>query len=199
VGLDLDRRPALIRPAALLVGTAPVPFPHCPPVVAAPLIVSMGGMVACAYFAIENHRNDAPLVLLDFDLAPMGADTFTLASQRLAELSKACRVRYGHHSALWLPGSLLAQVRARRIPAEEIPPEILVDPAGLALSAAGHVAGGRVKLAAPAHEKGRDSPLAGALAFKAGEPMDADPLRLALLVGIAIALEPRRLGQPAAT
>ena len=193
VSLDLDRRPALIRQNQLLTDDAPVPFPRTPAMVAAVLIVALTGMSAVAYFATDGSGR-GPLILLDFDLSPFAGTTFTTIAARIVELNRECRVQYdGMLSAIWAPEPLSKQIVARRIPAEPIPPELLADPATLALSAAGLVANGAVKIAAPAHEKARDTPLAGALNFKSGEPMDADPLRLALLVGIAIGTDPAHL------
>jgi hypothetical protein len=193
VGLDLDRRPALIRQNQLLADDAPVPMPRAPAMVAAVLIVALTGLAAVAYFATAPTR-DSPLVLLDFDLSPLTGATFATIAARIAELNRECRAQYGGKlSAIWTPEPLSKQIAARGIPAEPIPPEVLADPGALALSAAGLVANGAVKMAAPAHEKARDTPLLGALTFRAGEPMDADPLRLALLVGIAIGTDPAHL------
>jgi hypothetical protein len=193
VGLDLDRRPALIRQNQLLADDAPVPMPRAPAMVAAVLIVALTGLAAVAYFATAPTR-DSPLVLLDFDLSPMTGATFATIAARIAELNRECRAQYdGALSAIWTPEPLFRQIAARGIPAEPIPPEVLADPGALALSAAGLVANGAVKMAAPAHEKARDTPLIGSLTFRAGEPMDADPLRLALLIGIAIGTDPAHL------
>jgi hypothetical protein len=190
VSLDLDRRPALIRHGQLLTDEAPVPFPRRTPSIAAVLIVALSGMAAVAYFA-PSRVPGSPLVLLDFDLAPMTGTTFAAIAGRLGELNRECCTQFdGQLSAIWTPEALSRQILARGIAAEPIPPELLADPAALALSAAGLVANGAVKMAAPAHEKARDTPLIGALTFRAGEAMDADPLRLALLVGIAIGTDP---------
>jgi hypothetical protein len=165
--------------------------------VSAVLIVALSGMAAVAYVAAAPTRG-APLVLIDFDMSPMTGTTFATIAARLAELNHECRAQYdGMLSAIWAPAPLVKQIAARAIPAEPIPPELLADPAALALSAAGLVANGAVKMAAPAHDKARDTPLLGALTFKAGEPMDADPLRLALLIGIAIGTDPAHLADVA--
>ena len=52
-----------------------------------------------------------------------------------------------------------------------------------------HVSEGRVKLAKPAAERAITYPLAASLDFKTTDPIDgAQPLRTALLLGIADAL-----------
>jgi hypothetical protein len=196
VGLDLDRRPALIRQSQLLAADAPAPLPREPMMIAAPLIVALNGTFAVTYFA-ETTRNGPPVVLIDFDSGPMSGDTYANAAKRLARLNQECTVLFGGASALWVPEPLLHQLRSRGIAAEAIPRELLPDPVALALSAAGHVWCGSVKVAAPAYAKAAGTPLSGALTFKAGEAMDADPLRLAFLVGIALALDPARLAHTA--
>jgi hypothetical protein len=142
----------------------------------------------------EAALGRGPLVLLDFDQSPMTGTTFATIAARVAEPNHECRAQYdGVLSAIWAPEPLSKQIAACGLPSEPIPPELLADPAVLALGASGLVANGAVKMAAPAHDKARDTPLIGALTFRAGEPMDADPLRLALLVGIAIGTYPAHL------
>jgi hypothetical protein len=72
--------------------------------------------------------------------------------------------------------------------AEEIPTAVLADPEGLALSVAGHINGGLVKIAQPAAERSQTSPLRGVLAYRAGEKPEDNPLRWATLLGIALGL-----------
>ena len=65
---------------------------------------------------------------------------------------------------------------------------VLADPEGLALSVAGHINGGLVKIAQPAAERSQTSPLRGVLAYRAGERPEDNPLRWATLIGIALGL-----------
>ena len=189
VGLDLDRRPALVRQSQLLVDDVPAPMPREPVMVTAVLVVALSGIAAAAYFA-QGKEDAAPLVLLDFMSAPMTGRTFDEVARRLAELNRETAVQFGGAaSAVWVPAALLPQFEAQRIPCDEIPPYLLTDPNSLALSAASYIARGHVKIAAPAAERAKETPLAGALTFKPGETAD-DPLRLSVLVGIAIGLDP---------
>jgi hypothetical protein len=72
-----------------------------------------------------------------------------------------------------------------------LPDRFLEDPERLALAAVVHVGAGRVKLAKPAAERAVSYPLAASLDFKASNPIDGmQPLRTALLLGIATALIP---------
>ena len=67
---------------------------------------------------------------------------------------------------------------------------MLRDLPALALAAAGHVNAGRFKVAEGAAAKAHQLPLGGALTFRAGERIDDDPLRLAILTGIGLGLSP---------
>jgi hypothetical protein len=69
-----------------------------------------------------------------------------------------------------------------------IPDELVRDE--LLLSVAHHVSVGSVKLCEPAFEKARTSTFNGALDFRASEKVD-DPLRCALLLSIAMNLDPQ--------
>jgi hypothetical protein len=66
----------------------------------------------------------------------------------------------------------------------------LTDADLLLLPAAAHIAGGRVKVCVPAHEKAQVSPFGGALDLKGGDGGD-DPLWRAALWAITLALDPR--------
>jgi hypothetical protein len=72
--------------------------------------------------------------------------------------------------------------------AATVPSSLVADPLRLGLAAASHVARGSVKIAIPAHERAQISPLGGALAIRGGVSTD-DPLRAALLAGIALSLD----------
>ena len=76
---------------------------------------------------------------------------------------------------------------ARGIPCDVIDRGWLAEPEAMAVSVASHVAAGKVKIAAPAYEKSRTVPLSGALVFHGGRVAD-DPLRLAWLVGVRLAM-----------
>jgi hypothetical protein len=192
VSLDLDRRPQLIRPAAMLTDGAPVPMPTKADVVFAVLILAGDGMTGASFFA-RNGLSLAPLTLLDFVSAPLGADTLATIGARLRELAGQITTRPAPMVVFFCSQPLhrqavLAGLAPRAI--EELP--IPADPDTLALAGAVHVAAGRVKLGPAAHAKGGTSPLGGALSFRAGDGATArDPLRMAILTGIAIALDPQ--------
>jgi hypothetical protein len=66
-----------------------------------------------------------------------------------------------------------------------IDPQALADPAGMILRASAHVHAGRVRLSATAQQRSTQTPLLGALAVAPGEAVLNNPLRVALLLGVA--------------
>ena len=187
VGLDLDRRPALVRPTGLLSNDEALPLPTLTDLVYSMSHVGDDGTVATAFFAYTPY--DEPNVLvLDFDVRPLAPTVFQTVAQRVTELAGETMPRHG--VAVYVPEFLTGycgQIGAM----ERAPLEFLDDPERLALAAAMHVGAGRVKLATPAAERAITYPLAASLDSKASNPIDgAQPLRTALLLGIANSLSP---------
>jgi len=193
VGLDLDRRPTLIRPDDLRSGGQPVPLPARADAIFAVLQVSSDGMAAAVYFSLQlmpTQERRPELTILDFDSAPFTGTT--IADVQAAAGLWMGRVKYSKKVAfLYLPPTLYAQQRAKGGgDFAPVPPQYLADPEALALAAAGNVSAGLVKIAQPAGEKAERHPLGAALNFRAGElAANNDPLRLALLLGVALALD----------
>ncbi len=107
---------------------------------------------------------------------------------RLAELASTIRVFGGVYNVVYVPKVLVQQIHLRGHWADEIPAEVLADPEGVALSVAGHINAGLVKIAQPAADRSQTSPLRGVLAYRAGEKPEDNPLRWATLLGIALGL-----------
>lgn len=188
VGLDLDRRPTLIRSSSLTTTGAPHPLPAKVDHLYAVVHVGDDGTAATVYFSLQKYPKPF-LLLLDFAVAPMAPSLFTSAADRLAELRTKMAVRGG--VVLMLPEALQPHGWALGVHSAVIPPGVHADPASLALSVAVHVAGGSVKISEVAAERAVSYPLAASLDFKAGDACDgAHPLRMALLIGIAVALGP---------
>ena len=103
------------------------------------------------------------------------------------ELRRTCRLRNGT-ILFTMAEPLTRQAVACGFKAATVPMPLFADPLRLGLAAASHVARGLVKIAIPAHERARSSPLGGALDIRGGENAD-DPLRAALLAGIALSLD----------
>ena len=187
VGLDLDRRPALMRPAALLVNDTAVEIPARTSMLYSVTHVGDDGTAATAYFA-RNPLVTPGLIVVDFDIRQIEAGMFGAILNRLTELASVCAPRAGMR--LCVPEVLGGYARQAGN-AKIIPAPMLDDPAALALSVSAHVAAGNVKLGKPAAERAVTYPLAASLDFKASDPLDgAQPLRTALLLGIALALNP---------
>jgi hypothetical protein len=213
VGLDLDRRPAMIRQADLLTADLPAVIEH-PAGFSTVVWVTPDGNAAVALFSHEIAPDGASRIVLEwFDAAPWTSALLLDASRHMDELcdaafsrSDAVKGRGGCAAFLLVqqqllqPGIVAMQTvfaaklevesyrrrgRTRNVDVLPIAPAYASNAARLALGAAGHVASGSVKLSAVALSLSSGKPLLGSLAVKPGEAVDANPLRMALLVGIA--------------
>jgi hypothetical protein len=186
VGLDLDRRPALVRPADYLAGNEGIAWPSIVDVVYAVAMADDIGAAAVCYFAVSESYG-VPLTLLDFDTGFISGNFLGGIVPRLLEIEASLRLRFGI-MAIWTTEELKGPLAMAGAPCEVIPfPATQFD--SLKLTAAGAVAGfGRFKLTREAVEKGRTSPLGGALDFRPGKELAKDPLRAAAVVGIGIVL-----------
>jgi hypothetical protein len=186
VGLDLDRRPALVRRKDMLANDQPVPVPAICKAIVAVLAADQNGACAVTYWAHSPHVGH-PLTLLNFDVAPLSAELFDRIMESMNELRRTCRPRHG--AILFTQAEpLTRQAVAFGFQAATIPTPLVADPLRLGLAAASHVARGSVKIAIPAHKHAQNSPLGAALDIRGGENAD-DPLRAALLAGIALSLD----------
>jgi hypothetical protein len=122
------------------------------------------------------------IVLLDVETLPVAPSAFDRVRDRLRELVRATQ---GWAAASYMPGSLVGHAWACGLPAEAIEPLLPYDIPSLALSAAVHIATGRVKITREALAKSDVLPLGGLLD---GRGDDDDPVRVACLQGVAIAL-----------
>jgi hypothetical protein len=186
VGLDLDRRPALVRSKDMLADDRPVPVPAICKAIVAVLAADQDGGCAVTYWAHSPHVGH-PLTLLNFDAAPLSAELFDRIMESMNELRRTCRPRYGA-ILFTMSEPLTRQALACGFKAATVPTPLVADPLRLGLAAASHVARGSVKIAIPAHEHAQISPLGGAFDIRGGESTD-DPLRAALLAGIALSLD----------
>jgi hypothetical protein len=186
VGLDLDRRPAMVRQADLLGvdgGPLPLPTSRCLGIMAT-LAVSRTGMAAEVYVGIIFR---GPALVLDYEIGPLSGTLFEQIMSRLAELAGSTHAQ--HIAGLWVQPDFVRQAYVVGIVADPIPEQFL-DADLLFLPAAGHIAAGRGKLCEPAHVKAQTCPFGGALDFRGGDGGD-DPLRRAALWAIALSLDPQ--------
>jgi hypothetical protein len=186
VGLDLDRRPSLVRSGAMLVDGAPVvPHPRGCFDIFASMASDKHGKIATAYFALNVDRSP-PLMLLDFDVAYLDGKTFRAVASRVDELGKTVK---GHRR---LAVTLLAVEELADIvrgAVQEIGVGLLPFVAGdyqrLSITAAHHVSNGGFKISGLAHEKAQGEIFHAAMDFTSGVAFEENALRAALLYGIS--------------
>ncbi|WP_216856204.1 hypothetical protein [Acidisphaera sp. S103] len=190
VGLDLDRRPALIRQQQLLTDDTPLPLPMPGHALGcfATLCISKVGEMAVVYTA---PTRDGPLLILDFDVGPLSNNGFSLVVDRLLDLGKLLGVSREAAIALYVEPALVPQARVAGFRAEAIHADYL-DAESLLIPVALAVSGGLVKVCQPAHDKAETSPFGGALNFRGGDAATDNPLRTAALQAIALSAVPRR-------
>jgi hypothetical protein len=186
VGLDLDRRPSLVRSGAMLVDGAPV-VPHvrgCFDIFAS-IAVDKHGKFATAYFAMGVDKSP-PLMLLDFEVGYADGRTFRAAAARVDELGAT--VKASRRLAVTLLAvKELADVIRGAVPEVGVGvfPFVSGDYVRLSVTAAHHVANGGFKIAGLAHEKAQGEVFHAAMDFTSGPPaFDEDALRATLLYGI---------------
>ena len=212
VGLDLDRRPSLIPAGALARGEdAPGELGFVRGFYAT-VWVGIDGRAAYALFALRPFVREQPLAIVDFDVAPWSASIMDTVAQRLDDLCEEARAANPHSrergvgALIFAPDQIVEgaqraldrafasragrhDARLRTVAAEAIDARLVHDPVRLAFNASAHVTDGKVLLSALAEERGRTVPLLGALAIAPGEQIDADPLRMAMMLGIVIGID----------
>jgi hypothetical protein len=180
VGLDLDRRPALVKQSDMLDAGMPVIIPDVIATFVAVLCVDKAGMYASVRAATTLYGS-CSLIILDFEAGPLHSD----ALNRLTNFSQfACRCRNGILAIVpegFAAGGSFNGCRAIEIIDGRLPELQL-------LSASRMIATGSVKLGPLAEEKARGLPFGAALDFRAGESIE-DPLRCAILTTIAVSFE----------
>ena len=184
VGLDLDRRPALVRQSDMLMNGAAATVPTRCKFIIAVLAVDKFGSAAAVYAARLHDGTGPPLLLMDFVVEPMNISLFRRIGERVRELS-ACYKPQGSIVFVY-PAELLNHALAVGLVAEAVPEH--VDPDALLLSASNHVGAGSVKICDAVLEKSKTSTFGAALDLRAAEGAD-DPLRSAALLMIGMALD----------
>jgi hypothetical protein len=186
--LAQDGRLLLWRREALLVE----PLPHRPDLIYAVLVIAAKtGQAGVTYFSTSRlSRPGSPICLLDCELGPLSPSLLHGIFARLVEFSEACSARGG--VLLFTTSSLADELERMGYQSQII--DRVVDDAMLAISAAIHVSAQRVRMCALT----KSFPLT----FLQGLPAvqnDDDPLRVAFLAGVAVALDTNRsIGRAAA-
>ena len=180
VGLDLDRRPALVRQSDVLENGSALPLPTACKHIVAVMVADSRGMTATVYAAIMY--SGPRLLIIDYDVAPLHAGLFSDIAARVRELVGQCRAR---GASAFAPAGLASHARSLGMYFDIIPEHLRPDE--LLVPAASHIAAGSVKIRIPAQEKAKSSPFGAALDFRASETAD-DPLRQAAVLLIALSL-----------
>jgi hypothetical protein len=188
VGLDLDRRPALLRANDLLADGQPVPMPIVCNAVYAVMTVDDCGSAAVVYASLSVPGLLPPLALLDFYRGGITSTLWTTTADRLRELARVCRARKG--AFLFVPEPLLPSARAADVYAMPVP-KAFDDVHEVALACAGYVSAGQVKMVAAVAEKAQGLPFKASLDFRSGDVGD-DPLRHAAVLAVVLGLEDQR-------
>lgn len=185
VGAATDARPALIRAASLMGADGrPLPVPEVTNSLIAVTHIGDDGTAATAFFSLNSYVTPE-LLLIDYDIRRLDATIFEFVWERMGEWAARCRPRWG--VVVYGPKTLAEAGWADGV--AEVPPEMLADPANLALSASVQISSGRVRVARSAAEKPGPSPLAVAMEVRLSDALDPrQPLRAAVLLGIALTL-----------
>jgi hypothetical protein len=180
VGLDLDRRPALVKQTDMLDAGQPVRVPAVVDTFLAVLCVGKDGKCAVVRAAKTVH-GACSLIILDIESGPLRHEVLKGLTD-FGQFATRCRkgtlaaVPEGFAADGSLNGCVAIEIIDGRLPELQL------------LAAARWIHGGAVKLGSLAQEKARLLPFGAALDFRAGENVD-DPLRCAILTAIAISLE----------
>jgi hypothetical protein len=181
VGLDLDRRPALVRQSDMLDAGQPVKIPDVIDTFLAVLCIDKAGTCASVRAAKTVH-GPCSLIILDFEAGPLRHEVLNALTD-FAQFATRCRcgtlavVPEGFAADGSFNGCRAIEIVDGRLPELQL------------LAAARWIHGGAVKLGSLAQEKARLLPFGAALDFRAGENIEDDPLRCAILTAIAISLE----------
>jgi hypothetical protein len=185
VNLVVDKRPALVRPGHM---AAPAHLSGYEPPLKAAYIVSVLSVddngTAAYVIAAQDQASPNHLYICDFEVEPLGPDTFAAIKSKMDALAIRCRSRTG--TVLFVHAELVAQARHAGVWAHEIPLEFQAEER--LLSVTSHVRSGMVKITNDVVEKSKTSPFAGALNLRADENTD-DPLRQALVSVIGLSLD----------
>jgi hypothetical protein len=173
--------PALWR-ASSFTTTAPA-TPLRADLVFSVMVVGDAGQTGIAYFA-SSRIPGSPLTILDVDRAPLSPTLLQDTATRLADSQQAM-----HSRGVMVFAQTPVKAELERLGVTNIEPldYVLADPL-LSIAAAVHVSAGRVELCPKVTQK--DYPLT----FLRGAvtPTDDDPLTMAVLAGVALALDAGR-------
>lgn len=180
----------LWHPSAFLAEDGrPAPVPNRADCVFAVIVAAPNGLCGIAFC---GHTRRQPLCVLDVGLDPLSPRALRDAVARLAEFSGAIRLQSGV-AAILTTAALVAEL-ARLGYHGAVPIDKVIGHKLLPIAAAPHIGAGRVRLCAGVTAKNFP------LGFLQGTtaPAGDDPLRLAVLASIVVALDQQQSFQNAA-
>lgn len=203
-----DARPSLIPVAALREHTPDADLGWVRGVYGT-VWIDLHGTAASALFAYAEPRT---VYLVDFSVEPWTGGMIEPLAEKLDALAEEARERNFHSRErgvgawMFVPEQLaemadaamlrvfaprLARIdaRHRRIGSEAIDLKYMQDPVRLAFNGSAHWSAGRVKLGAAAALRSLEAPLMAALMLRPGDRVDDDPLRVAVLLGVALGFD----------
>jgi hypothetical protein len=191
VGLDLDRRPPLVKLGDVLDDGRPPELPtHCHLMFA--VIVVVEANVAVVFTGSRPNR--PPLWILDVEASAFHGGFFRNVAARLNELASQCGV--GLSPAIFAPANLLRYVEGFGLTVAETPEWF--DAEQSLILAAQIVSSRRVRFCAPVVEKMRNQEIGAALAFKAGDAVET-ALQTALIAAICLKFDEQLKSGPRAS
>ena len=191
VGLDLDRRPPLVRIDDVMDDGRPPELPtHCHLMFA--VIVVVEANVAVVFTG--SRRNMSPLWILDVEASAFHGGFFRNVVARLNELASQCGV--GFPPAIFAPANLLRYVEGFGLMAAETPEWF--DAEQSLILAAQIMSSRRVRFCAPVVEKMRNQEIGAALAFRAGDAVET-ALQTALIAAICLKFDEQLTTRPRAS
>ena len=182
--------PALWRRDDLLANNAAIAVPTRADCLFAVLVGDDRGRAGVVHFALRRVINP-PLILIDFDLVSLAPQSFHAIMARLAELASEMKTPW---ASLFTQSPFVDELArlGYRSGIEAI--DHVAKDELLATGAARHIGAARVKISVIAHARTETLPLN---IFDGTSSDDADPLRLAALIGIAVGLDEGRTLKPA--
>ena len=175
-----EHKPGLIRSSQLLHDGAGVPLPRRCEGINAVVWPDSDGLVATTVWSVWDHGTPQ-LILLDFTVAQIGADTVRAAYDAALDYVPKCNMVGG--GRLYVPKVLAEQYAHLMV--DPIPQGWLLDINALRLAVGTQTAGGMAKLSTIAAEKSRGTALAGSLEGWMKQP---DALAMSFMLGVALSL-----------
>jgi hypothetical protein len=187
VGLDLDRRPALVKINTVVRDEEDDGLLPISQQMAALTIIDAGPDLGVVYWSsarsdgfIGGMARDETLHVLDLDTLYFSPGLFDELARKLAEFA----IPWGAKTVAFVPEHLIPRIGGR-CHAIALPVELLAHPERFVTSAADYIAQKQVRFCAPARAKMQSQPIAAAISLRAGDEIEK-ALQTALVATIAV-------------